>query len=53
MKIQNSVWITKGLNNGDLDNLGSAVFMYSYSSVAVYHFETINLTQNIFKRLSF
>ena len=27
-KIQNSVWITKGSDNGDLDNRGSTVYIY-------------------------
>ena len=51
IKIQNSVWITKGLDNGDSDNQGSAVFMYSYSSVAVYHFETINLCTEYIQKI--
>ena len=29
-KIQNSVWITEGSDNGDLDNRGSTVCIYIY-----------------------
>ena len=29
-KIKNSIWITEGLGNGDLDNRGSTVFEYHY-----------------------
>ena len=32
-KIRNSVWITKGLDNGASDNRGSTVYVYIYTHI--------------------
>ena len=35
-EIRNSIWITEGLDNGDLDNQGSTVHTYIYIHTYIY-----------------